>query len=255
MECVGVIDQFHKRASFQPEAEKQAPSEAGRENPKQQPPHDQEAQAMTTTTHPASMSTEQRDQARRAQFTGHITDVIRGVGDAFAIYHYTNTAEKLCAIAFYGKAIKPAFRYSFRSVELRNEYSNDWASGVMRAQERIAERRAQRNQPHALSVGDVLMSMWGYEQTNVDYYEVTAHHGRTQVTLRPIAARREATGGMQGDCTPVPGKFTGEPMRCKVDGSSNSVRLSSFQRASKIEPLAVVDGLRVWPVDHWTAYA
>jgi len=255
MECVGVIDQFHKRASLQPEAEKQAPSEAGRENPKQQPPHDQEAQAMTTTTHPASMSTEQRDQARRAQFTGHITDVIHGVGDAFAIYHYTNTAGKLCAIAFYGKAIKPAFRYSFRSLELRNEYSNDWASGVMRAQERIAERRAQRNQPHALSVGDVLMSMWGYEQTNVDYYEVTAHHGRTQVTLRRIAARSEATGGMQGDCTPVPGKFTGEPIRCKVDGSSNTVRLSSFQRASKIEPIATVDGLRVWPVDHWTAYA
>ena len=107
----------------------------------------------------------------------------------------------------------------------------------------------------ALSIGDVLMSMWGYEQTNVDYYEVTAHHGRTQITLRPIVARREATGGMQGDCTPVPGKFTGEPIRCKVDGSSNTVRLSSFQRASKIEPIATVDGLRVWPVDHWTAYA
>ncbi|WP_426661958.1 hypothetical protein [Rhodanobacter aciditrophus] len=116
---------------------------------------------MTTTMHPASMTTEQRDQARRTQFTGTI---------------------------------------------------------------------------------------------NVDYYEVTACHGRTQVTLRPIAAHRQATGSMVGDCTPVPGKFTGEPMRCKVDGSSNTVRLSSFQRASKIEPLAVVDGLRVWPVDHWTAY-
>lgn len=65
MECIGVIDQFQKRASLQPEAEKQAPSEAGREKPKQQPSHDQEAQDMTTMTHPASMSIEQRDYARR----------------------------------------------------------------------------------------------------------------------------------------------------------------------------------------------
>lgn len=210
---------------------------------------------MTTTTHPTSMIIDQRDQARRAQFTGTITNVIRGAGEAFAIFHYTNPAGALCAIAFYGKAIKPAFRYRFRSAELRDTHCGDWAGGVMRAQERTAARRAQRNQPHTLTVGDVLMSMWGYEQTNVDYYEVTARHGRTQITLREIAAHREATGSMVGDCTPLPGKFTGEPMRCKVDGSSNSVRLSSFQRASKIEPLAVVDGLRVWPVDHWTAYA
>ena len=86
-----MIDQFQKRASLQPEAEKQAPSEAGWEKPKQQLLHDQEAQAMTTTTHPASMTTEQRDQARRTQFHGHITE---DLFDAAALHFQLNNVEE-----------------------------------------------------------------------------------------------------------------------------------------------------------------
>ena len=209
---------------------------------------------MTMTMHPASMTTDQRDQARRALIAGDITNVIRGENDAFVIYHYTNAEGAPCARAFNGKATKSAFRFRFRSAELRAAHCNDWADGVMRDQARTAERRAERNAPHALAVGDVLMSMWGYEQTNVDYYEVTELHGRSQVTLRQIARRSEATGDMQGDYVPVPGQFIGEPSRHRVDGAHNAVRLSSFERASKIEPLAVVNGVRLWPVDHWTAY-
>lgn len=210
---------------------------------------------MTTTMHPASMTPDQRDQARRAFVAGDITDVICGTGEAFAIFHYTNTAGALCAVAFHGKAIKPAFRYRFRSVELRKAHCSDWVDSVMRDQARRTERRSARNQAHTLAIGDVLMSMWGYEQTNVDYYQVTELHGRTQVTLRQIARRSEETASMQGDCVPAPGKFIGEPSRRRVDGAHNAVCLSSFERASKIEPLAIVNGARLWPVDHWTAYA
>ena len=210
---------------------------------------------MNTKTHPASMTNAQRDHARRALIAGNITDVIHGTGAAFTIFHYTNAAGAPSAVAFRGKAIKPAFRYRFRSAELRATHCNEWVQAQEAAQARQAARRTERNAPHALVVGDVLMSMWGYEQTNVDYYQVTELHGRSQVTLRQIARRSEATGDMQGDCVPAPGQFIGEPRRCKVDGAQNTVRLSTFERASKIEPVAIVDELRVWPVDHWTAYA
>ena len=211
---------------------------------------------MTTKTHPASMTTEQRDQARRALIaTNDLTNVIRGSNEAFAIFHYTNAAGAPCAVAFRGKAIKPTFRYRFRSAELRAAHCNEWVQAQEAAQSRQAARRAECNAPHVLAVGDVLMSMWGYEQTNVDYYQVIELHGRTQVTLREIAKRREETGSMQGDCVPIPGQFIGEPSRRRVDGAHNTVRISSFELASKIEPLAKVDGVRMWPVDHWTAYA
>ena len=60
---------------------------------------------------------------------------------------------------------------------------------------------------------------------------------------------------MQGDWTLQPGHFIDEPRRCSVDSADNGVRLSSFASASKIDPLAVVDGVRIRPVDHWTSYA
>ena len=210
---------------------------------------------MTTTTHPANMTTTQRDQARRALIASDITDVIRGDSEIFTIFHYTNTAGALCAVAFRGKAIRPAFRYRFGSPALRDTYCRDWADGVMWSQASTVARRAARNQAHTFVVGDVLMSMWGYEQTNVDYYQVTELHGRTQITLRQIARRSEETASMQGDCTPIPGQFIGEPSRRRVDGIHNAVRPSSFECAAKVEPLAIVDGVRIWPVDHWTAYA
>ena len=210
---------------------------------------------MNTKTHPTSMTTEQREQIRRALIAGEITDVMGGENEAFEIFHYSNAAGAPCAVAFRGKAIKPAFRYRFRSDELRAAHCNEWIQAREAAQIRQAARRAERNTPHALAVGDVLMSMWGYEQTNVDYYQVIELHGRTQVTLCQIARRSEETASMQGDCTPLPGQFIGKPSHRRVDGARNTVRLSSFERASKIEPLAVIDSVRIWPVDHWTAYA
>ena len=211
---------------------------------------------MTTKTHPASLTTAQRDQARRALIaTSDITGEIRGNGDAFELFHYTNAAGAPCAVAFRGKAIKPAFRFSFRSAELRASHCNEWVQAQEAARARQDARRTERNAPHSLAVGDVLMSMWGYEQTNIDYYQVIELHGRTQVTLQEIAKRREETGFLQGDCVPQPAHLIDEPRRCRVDGAHNSVRLSSFERASKIEPLAAVDGVRMWPIDHWTAYA
>ena len=60
------------------------------------------------------------------------------------------------------------------------------------------------------------------------------------------------TASVQGDCTLQPGHFIDDPRRCSVDSADNGVRFSGFARASKIDPLAVVDGVRIWPVDHWT---
>lgn len=43
---------------------------------------------------------------------------------------------------------------------------------------------------HDYKPGDVLSAVWGYEQTNVDYYEVTAITPGT-VTVRKIASEKK----------------------------------------------------------------
>ncbi|WP_287995368.1 hypothetical protein [Acidiphilium sp.] len=77
------------------------------------------------------------------------------------------------------------------------------------------------------------------------------------VEIRKIGAESVNDGGlsMTGDCVPRPGHYIGEPMRKAVsDYDGQSVKIASYAIASKIEPREVA-GVKLFPVDHWTAYA
>lgn len=71
-------------------------------------------------------------------------------------------------------------------------------------------------QPETLpAVGDILVSSWGYDQTNIDYYQVT-RVSPAMITMRPIASRQDSDdGGWTGRAVPVPGQFTGPGIRRK----------------------------------------
>lgn len=156
---------------------------------------------------------------------------------------------------FVGLCKKP-----FISGVYRPEYQAAWIGLIERAIADENARRAKARQRiahraavgHKLAVGDVLRSMWGYDQTNVDYFEVTRLAGRTMVEVRPIGAQSEGTQHMQGDCSPQPGQYIGEPQRCRPSG--DYVRIDSCRLARKVEPTAVIDGKRIYGVDNWTAY-
>src|SRR5699024_303951 len=86
---------------------------------------------------------------------------------------------------------------------------------------------------HPLKVGDILVSTWGYEQTNVDFYQVVSFNGKTMVTIQQILSERNASDGfMTYTATPRVGEFVGEPMRRKVN-AHGYINLSSFSGASK----------------------
>ena len=54
--------------------------------------------------------------------------------------------------------------------------------------------------------GDILYSSWGYEQTNIDFFEVVKATAKT-VTVRKIKSEKTYTGDMSGTSKPVPGAF------------------------------------------------
>lgn len=65
-------------------------------------------------------------------------------------------------------------------------------------------------------VGTIYAASWGYEQTNIDFYEVTGSTAKT-VTLRPIGQHRSAeVSFMSEHVTPKPGDYTGRSFRRKV---------------------------------------
>lgn len=123
-----------------------------------------------------------------------------------------------------------------------------WVARIIAAGQATQRKAAVR----ALQVGDVLRAMWGYDQTNIDYYEVTALIGATMVQVRKIAAQRAEDLHMQGDCVPAPGRYTSEPMRRRAQG--DRVTIDSVRSAYRITPTVDTAGVRAYAPDHWTAY-
>lgn len=59
---------------------------------------------------------------------------------------------------------------------------------------------------HDFKVGDILVSIWGYEQTNVDYYQVVGITAKS-VKIHPIMSSTTESGYMCGTCTPCRGAY------------------------------------------------
>lgn len=167
-----------------------------------------------------------------------------------------------CAAAFYGKQSKPEWRFRFDSEEKRAKYCDEWVRAVLARVEqktkRQQERAAANKDGHGWKVGDVLYTCWGYEQTNVEYYQITALIGRTMVEVREIAAASVDTEFMQGRSVPELDQFIGEPSRHRVIKTSATDRGSiSISSCITAWPLAYkeVAGVRVYESKNWTAYA
>jgi len=162
------------------------------------------------------------------------------------------------AKGYYAKRMKEDFFYLFKTEEQAHGYVDRWIKEKRLCAEykqtRKAERRANLAKPHQLKVGDVLSSVWGYEQTNVDYYEVVALKGKRTVVIRQISSDVTSTAWMQGTCTPNKGHYVSGLMEYRVSEQGNSIRLNSFSSAS-LEVPKIVDGEETYAPRHWTSYA
>lgn len=120
-----------------------------------------------------------------------------------------------------GKARKPFACYWFGSEEQREA----WVQRQREAEteslnykaERTQSRKAEREKMSAqLIVGSLLYTSWGYDQTNVEFYEITARKGAT-VTLRQIAAETvKETGWASANVKPRRGVYVGEPFNRRI---------------------------------------
>jgi|2_EtaG_2_1085320.scaffolds.fasta_scaffold07908_7 hypothetical protein len=83
---------------------------------------------------------------------------------------------------------------------------------------------------HDFKVGAILYASWGYDQTNVDFYEVTALAGKTMIVMRPIESECESSKPPQDMMIAKPGAFTGKPMRKRVH-KRGWVKMASYSNA------------------------
>lgn len=174
---------------------------------------------------------------------------------------YTRDGETLGGLCFVGKAIKPTWFYRFKSVEQRNREVEQTFARVQAKLDRKASDKAKKDNAmanHGVIAGDVFRCSWGYDQTNIDYYEVISVTGKTALICR-IGCMSEDTGWLQGESVPQLGAFIGKPYKKLIQkrsiDSGAYLTMNSFSTAFKMEPIAKVGNKPVYESSQWTAYA
>ncbi len=112
--------------------------------------------------------------------------------------------------------------FYFQNEEKRNEYAENVIKKVQQAlllkeESKKAELEIRNNMNHGYKVGQVLYDSWGYEQTNIDFYQVVEVSEKS-IKIRSIAGELvpSSHGHDYGKTRPVVDSFSGEVILKKV---------------------------------------
>ena len=137
---------------------------------------------------------------------------------------------------------KIEFNYRFGTIDRMYEYCAQYLRALEETARRKEERKVARAVAKAAALetvkeGDIFVASWGWEQTNIDAYQVVAKKGAT-VTLREITtASVEGTEGFMSDqCVPVKDAFIGGEFKKRITGkyiNIDDVRMASLAEEGK----------------------
>ena len=165
---------------------------------------------------------ENRLQQREIYFSFLIDATIKEYPEINAVIGTGNdTKGRPSAIGFTGTKGKPDFNYYFKDETRRETYINKFIEEQKQKLEYKAERQAKKQAPaiHVLPYkpGDIIYNSWGYDQTNVDFYQVV-RCTKSSVFIRQIKGEFASSAGcdMAAYVTPLKNEFTGEEIRKKI---------------------------------------
>ncbi len=110
---------------------------------------------------------------------------------------------------------KVVFNYYFKTEESREQYianfiTNEERSELAANERKAAKMKAQEELVNPFSVGQVLYDSWGYEQTNIDFFQIV-EVGKKSVKIRPISQKLVKEAGWLCEyVAPAVDVFTGE---------------------------------------------
>lgn len=134
-----------------------------------------------------------------------------------------------------GRSSKVRNNYYFKTKERFEKYVSDLIESSKKSFEKEQEiKLTKKNFKHSAVVGTIFYSSWGYEQTNVDFYQVVEIKGKSTLVLKEITQSR-VEGSEGNDCCNVIANKDGfkdvEPFKARIT-YGNSIKLTSYSRAS-----------------------
>lgn len=133
-------------------------------------------------------------------------------------------SEEITSIVYAGNSAKMLYYYRFRNVQQLESFIDNTFNQLERrgeANEAAKQAKRQANKETSAAdyykVGDIIVSTWGYEQTNTDFYVVQRITSKT-IEVRACAEIREnyVSHGMACDVLPDPAHVYGEPFKLIV---------------------------------------
>jgi hypothetical protein len=133
-------------------------------------------------------------------------------------------------MGFGGKRNKPDFHYTYKTLEAAHTKMNTYFDSIRAWEKAVVDRREKaKAYVNTAKVGDIYVSSWGYDQTNVDFYKITkvmkkmVEYVQIDKSVTPdYLTAEKATAG---------DKVISKPSRALM--GKNGFSVSSFQYASK----------------------
>ena len=137
------------------------------------------------------------------------------------VYKYLGAKDAPCAMSFYGKKSKSTDRYRFANAKAwEDKKAEDKAKRAADKKEAIAKA----------VVGDIYYCSWGYDQTNIDFYEIVAKKG-VNIEIRKISKILDRSERGADYVCAKKGSYVGEEVIKKRFNGSGNITMNSFSSA------------------------
>lgn len=131
---------------------------------------------------------------------------------------------------FQGQKQYPITSVRFSNIDYAEKYLDD-----IKQKEKVyiemEEKRKQEQKETAnnIQIGSILYTMWGFEQTNVEFYLVLERKGR-KIIIQEIGKNKKYESQDSGTCTPNTDIKCGEPFEKRIT-NRGEIRIEDYRTA------------------------
>jgi len=168
----------------------------------------------------------EKDQLHSISSAAYNVKVVSPEGSGVTIYTYELNGH-LVGLAFAGKQSKPLWHFNYPNEAAREKkVSATIAAFAASAEAKKATAQARKDFKHDFKVGDIFVASWGYDQTNVNYFQAVEIKGKS-VVVREIASKSVN----DHQVTAVKDSFVGDPLVRRAGQSG--IKINSTYNAYK----------------------
>jgi len=145
---------------------------------------------------------------------------------------FVNKTDKT-VVLFHGKKKNPTRFYKFKSIEqvlvyIDEEIKKQFDRNAQKESLKLEKAEQAIKNRANVKVGDIFHTSWGYDQTNVEFFQVIEKPTPARVMVRPISMQSEDDGYMSARVKPVKDSFIGEHKKCTISYNGNLARVDSY---------------------------